>query len=287
MSAKNLCTQSYWKNVRRHENEASPTRSQEPCSSTSKAAGDVAAASDGLCAYIAPSEEVSTIAASTDGLSERSSAPSDVRSTSTVKARKYHDEDDLCWDEIRLGHRFQPYRQYAHGIDDVHVLATFLELASVDDVNGDSVKILLRAMKLLHLCDYSAEDICSTLAHASYYFLETFSVCGKDMDLSEIGHVLVTLMFIAHVFVQDETCPLKVWHQHLFRRYCPLRTLNAAVMRLMHLRSHILRLPDKELNERYRLLMQASRTRSNSRLTAVAIGATDCICNGVSVAVHP
>jgi len=276
MSARNLCTPVYWNNVRRYERSQ---EKEEPyasfdsvdakeCPDTSPAS---AASSNSNAARRSkeahPSEEVSTIAASNDGLSEWSSTNSEVPSTSTLKVRTRPHDEDFSWNDIRLGHRLQPYRQYAHCADDIHVLAAFLELADVDDVNGDCVKILLRAMKLLHLCDYSAEDICSTLAHASYYFLETFSICGKNMDLSEIGHVLVCLIFIAHVYVQDETCPLHVWHQHLFRKYCPLRTLNAAVMRLLHLRDHMLRLPDKDLSDRYMMLMQASRTWS-SRLTA-------------------
>jgi len=188
-------------------------------------------------------------------------------------------DEEICWEDIRLGHRFQPYRQYAHCVEDIHVLAVFLGLADLEDFNGDCVKILLRALKLLHLCDYSAEDICSTLAHASHYFLATYSICGKSMDPSEVSHILVLLMFLAHVYVQDETCPLKVWHQHLFRKYCPLKTLNAAVIRLMDIRDHVLRVPSSDLSSRYTQLMQAS-PRWSARLKNHSALGLHCIVDG-------
>merc|ERR1712113_372365 len=82
---------------------------------------------------------------------------------------------------------------------------------------------------------------------------------GSQMDHSEVGNVLVTLMFIAHCYVQDETCPLRVWHQHLFRKYCSLKTLNAAILRLLEIRQYVLRLETKELQRRFSYLLAAVR----------------------------
>merc|ERR1719253_1725401 len=123
----------------------------------------------------------------------------------------------------------------------------------------DSTKLLLRALKLLRLCDYSLEDLCSILAHASAYFIDAFGLCGSVMDQSEVGNVLATLMFVAHCYVQDETCPLHVWHQHLFRKYCPLRTLNAAIVRLLEIRRYVLRLDSQDLSTRYVILYKAMK----------------------------
>jgi len=87
--------------------------------------------------------------------------------------------------------------------------------------------------------------------------LDAFGLCGSVMDSSEVGNVLVTLMFVAHCYVQDETCPLHVWHQHLFRKYCPLRTLNAAIVRLLEIRRYVLRLDSQDLSTRYVNLYKA------------------------------
>eukprot|EP00441_Pelagodinium_beii_P024060 CAMPEP_0197676708 /NCGR_PEP_ID=MMETSP1338-20131121/87247_1 /TAXON_ID=43686 ORGANISM="Pelagodinium beii, Strain RCC1491" /NCGR_SAMPLE_ID=MMETSP1338 /ASSEMBLY_ACC=CAM_ASM_000754 /LENGTH=90 /DNA_ID=CAMNT_0043257427 /DNA_START=505 /DNA_END=773 /DNA_ORIENTATION=+ len=70
------------------------------------------------------------------------------------------------------------------------------------------------------------------------------------MEAGEVGNVLATLLFIAHCFVQDETCPLNVWHKHLFKKYCSLKVLNAAVMRLLELCRYKLRITDADLAKR-------------------------------------
>jgi len=177
----------------------------------------------------------------------------------------------IHWDELRLGSCLQPYRRYAHCREDIYLLSAFLELSAVNDIDGDSVKLLLRAIKLLHLCSYSWEDLCSFLAHASAYFVDTFELCGVHMDACEVGNVLVTLMFIAHCYVQDETCPLRVWHQHLFRKYCPLKTLNVAILRLLKIRNHILRLPTEDLETRFNFL-QAAMKKPWSQRERVRVG---------------
>merc|ERR1711920_708127 len=127
------------------------------------------------------------------------------------------------------------------------------------DMDGDGVKLILRALKFLRLCDYSVEDICCILAHASAYFLDAYKLCGEHMDRSELGNVLATLMFVAHCYVQDETCPLHVWHQHLFHKYCPLKTLNAAIVRLLEIRHYVLRLESEDLHGRFTYLRSSLR----------------------------
>eukprot|EP00747_Dinoflagellata_sp_TGD_P197780 gnl/TRDRNA2_/TRDRNA2_69565_c0_seq1.p1 gnl/TRDRNA2_/TRDRNA2_69565_c0~~gnl/TRDRNA2_/TRDRNA2_69565_c0_seq1.p1 ORF type:complete len:297 (-),score=36.28 gnl/TRDRNA2_/TRDRNA2_69565_c0_seq1:111-938(-) len=192
------------------------------------------------------SAEVSTLAVSTiDSSSERSEV--DSRSST----------ENIQWHEMRLGHRIQPYRRYAHCLADIYLLSQFLDIAQLEDIDGDTVKLMLRALKLLRLCDYSVVDICSIMAHTSCYFIDAYALCGNHMDAKEVGNVIVTLMFIAHSYVQDETCPLRVWHQHLFKRYCPLKTLSAAIMRLLEIRNHVLRVEEKEHMRCYNSLIQA------------------------------
>jgi len=164
------------------------------------------------------------------------------------RARAY---GEIAWDEIRLGHVIRSCGHYAHCTDDLRLLGMFFELAGIEEIHGDSVKLLLRTFKFLRLCDYSAEDLCSILAHTSSYFSRVHALCGDQMDGRELGNVLATLMFLAHCFVQDETCPLNVWHRYLFSKYCPLKTLNAAVIRLMELLKYLLRLQDVDLQWRF------------------------------------
>jgi len=167
----------------------------------------------------------------------------------------------VAWGDVKFASRIQPHRSVAHSPDDLHLLSCFLELAQLSDVEGDAVKLLLRVLRFLRLCDYSAEDICSILAHASAYFVDAYSLCGDQMDAKEVGNVLATLVFIAHCYVQDETCPLHVWHRHLFRKYCPLKTLNAAVVRLLEIRRYRLRLEPEDLDRRFACLLEVARRR--------------------------
>jgi len=156
---------------------------------------------------------------------------------------------------------FHAFRRQAYCTDDMRMMRRFALLVGLDQKilwEGEFVKPLLRSMKLLHLCDYNVEDISCVMAHASVYFDEAYGVCGGQMDASEIGNVAVTLFFIAHSYTQDETCPLHVWHQHLFRKYCSVKTLNAALIRLLELRGYILRVDAAELQVRFHFLMHGT-----------------------------
>jgi len=183
-------------------------------------------------------------------------APSHSSSVSSSSSVGSFSEDRrrikaINWEELRLGYRIQPVYRHASSTDDIYLLSAFLDLAKVPDVDGASAKLLLRMLRLLHRCSYSAVDICSILAHASSYFIDVFQMCGNYMDAAEVGNVLVTVVFLAHSYIQDETCPLKVWHEYLFRGYCPLKKLSEAIIRVMAIRKYILRVDDAELTERY------------------------------------
>lgn len=160
--------------------------------------------------------------------------------------------------DISIPRTILSLRRHAYQQGDLFLITRFIDLVGLQEIEASSVKLLLRALKFLHLCDYTLEEICSILAHASKYFKATYDCCGKVMETGEVGYVLVVLMFIAHSYTQDETCPLTVWYRHLFKRYCPLLTLNAAVFRLMELQQFILRVETKDLEYRYSRLMKAT-----------------------------
>lgn len=167
---------------------------------------------------------------------------------------------EVPWDNLSFGVQIHPYLGHAHRLLDVSLLSCFLEIGRVDEISGESVKLLLRTLKFLRACDYQNEDICCILAHASAYFIDAFALCGNSMSSSEVGNVLAILIFVAHSWVQDETCPLRFWHQHLFKQYCQLDVLNAAVIRLLEIRGYILRLEREEVTWRFMQLKEASST---------------------------
>ena len=115
-------------------------------------------------------------------------------------------------------------------------------------------------MKLLHLCDFQHEDVCCILAHTSVYFRSTYKACGHQMDSQEGANAVVAQMFIAHSYIQDETCPLRIWHEHIFQKYCSVKTLNEVILRLMEIRAYRLRVDRARFmtGGGYRLLASAN-----------------------------
>lgn len=114
-------------------------------------------------------------------------------------------------------------------------------------------KSVLQACRLMHLCDYDYADVVLVLGYATVYFRSTFSSIGKKMSPNEAAHVVVLLIYLSHAFLLDETCPLRIWQKHIFRKYCTLKVLDAALFRLFQMRpSFKLRISDEE--ERHALM---------------------------------
>lgn len=204
---------------------------------------------------------VSTAPSSLDGSLTQHAEEGGVTSGSERGVSEYPQDAEyyktLSEEQWKLLAPLQVFRRYAYSPEDMQMLRLFAELIEIDPEiaeDGDFVKPVLRCMKLLHLCDYSPEEICCMLAHASCYLADAYALCGGQMDATELGHVIVSLLFIAHSYTQDETCPLQVWHQHLCRRYCSVRTLNAAIFRLLEIRGFVLRVEEEELQKRFRFL---------------------------------
>mmetsp|Transcript_111664 Transcript_111664/g.312097 ORF Transcript_111664/g.312097 Transcript_111664/m.312097 type:complete len:244 (+) Transcript_111664:70-801(+) len=187
------------------------------------------------------SDTESTIGASSRGARAPSlstyAGSSDVRCGSRPR-------EIVSWAKVTHASKLRPYVGAAHCADDIYLLSAFFVFSGLNDISGQSAKLLLRVLKFLRFCDYSAEDICSIMAHAGEYVKDVLKICGDQMDPGEVGHVVACLTFIAHSWVQDETCPLRVWHKHIFKGYCAMDKLNLAVGKLLELRRHRLRLPD-------------------------------------------
>mmetsp|Transcript_95600 Transcript_95600/g.270516 ORF Transcript_95600/g.270516 Transcript_95600/m.270516 type:complete len:289 (+) Transcript_95600:106-972(+) len=126
---------------------------------------------------------------------------------------------------------------------DAGIIDDFLELSGCPDLRSDARAILARALRFQRSCGYPLEDICVILAHASVYFVDVVKQCGKMPDM-EAAYIVVVLMYMAHSYVQDENCPLRVWHSYLFRNYCDLHLLNKALVSMMRMRGFILRVDE-------------------------------------------
>jgi len=76
----------------------------------------------------------------------------------------------------------------------------------------------------------------------------------NSMGTTEQANILIILCFIAHSYIHDECCPLRIWWQYLFKRYCSLRTLNHALVRILLILDWKLRVED--IGIRYRRLLK-------------------------------
>jgi len=208
---------------------------------------------------IAPSQSCSESGYSGASSRGQNGTPKAGRGESEEKIRAREEKakarEDIPWEDLSFGKVIKPMRKYAHTINDIYLLNAFLELCKVPEVDEGSVKLVLLAIRFLRGCEYSAIDIRSIMAHASAYFADVFTHCGDVMCPAEVGNVLVTTMFLGHSYIQDETCPLSVWHRHLFKGYCSLKTISDAVLQVMVIRRYVLRLSDEELSERSSALL--------------------------------
>eukprot|EP00440_Ansanella_granifera_P003309 gb/GFBE01003601.1/.p1 GENE.gb/GFBE01003601.1/~~gb/GFBE01003601.1/.p1 ORF type:complete len:389 (+),score=48.12 gb/GFBE01003601.1/:1-1167(+) len=117
-------------------------------------------------------------------------------------------------------------------------------------------KKVLQGVRLMHLCDYHYADVVLTLAYASVYFRSAFVSIGHKMSDYEAAHVCVLLIYLAHSFLLDETCPLRVWQQHIFKKYCNLKVLDAALFRIFQMRGFKLRITEEDEREALSVLLR-------------------------------
>jgi len=130
-----------------------------------------------------------------------------------------------------------------------------------------SLRLILRCLRLLHLCRFPHEDIEVVVAHASAYMRDIVSGMEKEgqpaMSLMETVHIMCVLVYVAHAHCEDQTCPLHVWHKHLFQRYCTLRTVNAAIVGLLERLHFRLRVDDGDLRARLAFLRRGGETQTD------------------------
>merc|ERR1712136_9013 len=79
------------------------------------------------------------------------------------------------------------------------------------------------------------------------------------MNANETAHVSVLLIYLAHCFLLDVNCPLRCWQQSVFRTYCSLKVLDAALFRLFETQNFSLMLSQEEEREALRSLLGLNR----------------------------
>jgi len=163
---------------------------------------------------------------------------------------------------MKIGPNAAKYAKYP---DDLVLVSRFASLlaemtpAAADKVQSDEFyKTVLQAVRLMHLCGFNYSDVVVTLAYGSNYFCSTFKDIGHMMSSAEAAHVGTLLIFLAHSFVLDETCPLRCWQRHIFRNYCSLTVLDAALFRLFNLQGFHLRLTKEQEQRALSALLHTS-----------------------------
>lgn len=170
------------------------------------------------------------------------------------------DAEPAPTDAIASAGEKEPVRRRATEAELTSLGDCLMELIGMEDADEYVIKLVHRAIDLLFRCGFAVEDICCVLAHTSAYFMDAFEFCGPRMEAREVGNILLVLMFLAHTYILDETCPLRTWHSNLFRGYCTVKTLNAACLKLLEVRGYILSVEPDDLHRRHTKLMHAAGT---------------------------
>lgn len=151
----------------------------------------------------------------------------------------------------------EPVRRRASKAELTSLCDCLMDMIGMTEADDCVVKLVHRAIDLLFRCGFAVEDTCSILAHTSVYFMDAFEFCGSRMEAREVGNILMVLMYLAHSYILDETCPLRTWHSNLFRGYCTVKTLNAASLKLLEVRGWVLRVEPEALEPRHAKFLQA------------------------------
>lgn len=142
-------------------------------------------------------------------------------------------------------------------VPDLDLAKGFMQICQYCSAHPALLDRIRRAVRLLRLCSYPLDDICAVMAHASVYFDDLRQQLNTKSP-AETGNVIALLMFVAHSYVEDETCPLAVWHQHLFTGYCSVKTLNKVVMQMFESRGYRLWVAEAEVLERHARLLAST-----------------------------
>lgn len=143
-------------------------------------------------------------------------------------------------------------RQRAQLPCDMHLCVRFCENVGISPRSAAAVSIM-RLVRILHQAAFPHEDVLWILALT---LAQVAKVGSQILRMSERERVNVCVLqaFIAHSIIEDETCPLHIWHRHLFVGYCDFLTLEDALFKLLVLQDFVL-LPGSDSVRRFALLL--------------------------------
>ncbi|CAL1148578.1 unnamed protein product [Cladocopium goreaui] len=90
------------------------------------------------------------------------------------------------------GHWLREHERFAYNLEDLDLLAVYLELSKAPKerfASEKSAKLTLSMLRFLRSLDIPVQDICCLLAHASIYFKDIYSVIGQNMNREELANV--------------------------------------------------------------------------------------------------
>ncbi|CAE7210932.1 unnamed protein product, partial [Symbiodinium sp. KB8] len=118
-----------------------------------------------------------------------------------------------------------------------------------------------QSIRLLRACSFCGHDIEVTLAYACAYFRRVLPSLIHRVGSLEAVHIVVLLIYMAHSFVLDETCPIGEWHKYVFKKYCSLKKMDSALFHLLELLKWRLMVDDDEQE----MLLQAIQRKEHCK----------------------
>eukprot|EP00916_Digyalum_oweni_P011687 GHVL01019441.1.p1 GENE.GHVL01019441.1~~GHVL01019441.1.p1 ORF type:complete len:213 (+),score=30.00 GHVL01019441.1:107-745(+) len=191
---------------------------------------------------------------------EKSSKVHSIRSSDTIASSRddensfillveplYFVESNLNLHEY-IGQRISPTR-------------VCMALAALFAIPYDQVYLepLVCATRMLVSCKYEWTDVLYILALAGVQFHKSMSKLSVT-DSKERCYMLSLQLFLAHSWLQDETCPLRIWHTYVFKNYCSLPTLGGALWKLFLIQEFSLDHEETKVTSVARYLADSGKT---------------------------
>merc|ERR1719453_1979383 len=110
---------------------------------------------------------------------------------------------------------------------------------------------------MLHMCDYTMENILAVMSLALVHLERIYAKCDARMDDTERASIAVLQCFNAHCFIMDEACPLKYWKRNIYSDYCSVQVLNSASMKLLKILRYYLLVPEDVRLQKEEALLSA------------------------------
>lgn len=125
-----------------------------------------------------------------------------------------------------------------------------------------------QTIKLLQACHFCSHDIVLCFSYACSYAGRVFPLMAGVLGDAEAVHICILLVFLAHSFILDETCPMREWHKHIFQRYCSLKKMDTALFSVFSMLEFHLSIPAEEAKY-FQLILR--RIREPAKCNALVV----------------